>query len=283
MSTIPPLRLRTALTVLAVSLAACSPGPQQHALHAGENAPAPESVLAPGTRPNDASTRAEDEASESGATPQGGPSDVAPERDAVSEPAPHTGLPTECYTQGELCLPPPDFVDRLCRAAHVGTAIRLFAKSSPFTRAYVRMREVRALNLRGGPGGDTNLFFAEEVLLLARYGGSEGVQVSGDGGYDVLRWDGTCATLSSDELVTRVPAPPRHAPFAWKYIDDSIQQALLQNEAIRSARAAELKRCHATSDNEQSTSCREAAERLNDHVVVAIRKGMDLPHPEYAP
>ena len=269
--------------MLAVTLAACSPGPQQHALHAGEKVPAPETAPAPETRASDASIRAENAASKSGATPQGGPSDVATAGDAVVEQAPHAGLPTECYTQGELCLPPPDFVDRLCRAAHVGTAIRLFAKSSPFTRAYVRMREVRALNLRGGPGSDTNLLFAEEVLLLARYGGSEGVQVSGDGGYDVLRWDGTCATLSSDELVTRVPAPPRHARFAWKYIDDAIQKALLQNEAIRSARAAELKRCRASSDNELSPSCREAAERLNNHVVVAIRKGMDLPHPEYAP
>jgi hypothetical protein len=195
----------------------------------------------------------------------------------------HEGLPTECSTQGALCLPPPNFVDRLCRAANVGTAIRLFAKSSPFTRAYVRMREVRALNLRGGPSGDTPLTFAEEVLLLDQHGTSGELQVSGDGGFDVLRWDGTCATLSSDELVTRVPAPPRHAPFPWKYIDDGVQAALLQNAAVRSALDAERKRCHGSSDSERSTACRDASEQLNDRVVVAIRAGITLPVAVYSP
>lgn len=270
-----PLRFRTALTVFAATLMACSPGAQQHAQHAGDQVPAPT---------NGASdTAAPSTAAPSTAAPQSGTSEVGAEPSAVDGQAPHAGLPTECYTQGEPCLPAPGFVDRLCRAAHVGTAIRLFSKSSPFTRAYVRMREVRAVNLRGGPAGDTPLIFAEEVLLLARHGGSDGMQVSGVGGYDVLRWDGTCATLSSDEVVTRVPAPPRHAPFAWRYIDDSIQEALLQNDTIRSAQAAERKRCRGTSDGERSASCRDAAKRLNDHVVSAIRSGMDLPIAAYTP
>jgi hypothetical protein len=265
-----PLRLRTALTVFATALLACSPGPQQHAQHPEGTVPAPT---------DDAS----DPAAPGTAAPQSGTSKAGAESNAVDPQAPHAGLPTECYTQGEQCLPPPDFVDRLCRAAHVGTAIRLFSKSSPFTRGYVRMREVRAVNLRGGPAGDTPLIFAEEVLLLARHGGSDGMQVSGVGGYDVLRWDGTCATLSSDEVVTRVPAPPRHAPFAWKYLDDSIQEALLQNDTIRSAQAAERKRCRGTSDGERSASCRDAVKRLNDNVVSAVRSGMELPVAAYTP
>ena len=121
------------------------------------------------------------------------------------------------------------------------------------------------------------------VLILAQHGGSGEMQVSGTGGFDVLRWDGTCATLSDDELVMQVPAPPRLAQFAWKNIDDGIQEALLQNEAIRSARASERKRCHGMSQTLRSASYREAAERLNDHIVVAIRTGMNLPLPEYAP
>jgi hypothetical protein len=145
------------------------------------------------------------------------------------------------------------------------------------------MREVRAANLRGGPVGDANLTFAEEVLILAQHGGSEEMQVSGVGGFDVLRWDGTCATLSHDELVMQVPARPRHAQFAWKYIDDSIQEVLLKNEAIRSARAVERKRCRGMSSSDSSASCREAAERLNEHIVIAVRTGMDLPLAEYAP
>ncbi|HKO91442.1 MAG TPA: hypothetical protein VJU61_09840 [Polyangiaceae bacterium] len=229
------------------------------------------------------STSAGEQASDSAATAAASASPAPAEPAEPEAVDAQEGLPTECYTQGELCLPPPTFVDRLCRAAHVGTAIRLFAKGSPFTRAYVRMREVRALNLRGGPSGGTQLTFAEEVLLLHHHGTAGELEVSGDGGYDVLRWDGTCATLSSDELVTRVPAPPRHAPFAWKYIDDGVQAALLRNSVVRSAWDAERKRCRGASDSEQSAACRAAAEQLNDRVVVAIRSGIDLPVPEYTP
>jgi hypothetical protein len=271
------LRLQTALSAFAIILAACSPGPQQHAQHPGDQVPAPEPTS------EDVSTRASDPALMNVAAPQSSPPGMAAEANPADEQELHAGLPTECYTPGEQCLPPPDFVDRLCKAANVGTAVRLFAKSSPFTRAYVRMREVRALNLRGGPSSDLPLTFAEEVLLLARHGGSEDIQVSGGGGYDVLRWDGTCATLSTDEIVTRLPAPPRHAPFAWKYLDDSVQEVLLKNAAIRSARATERKRCHATSDAELSPSCRDAAERLNDYVVSAIRSGLELPIAAYTP
>ena len=244
---------------------ACTPGAQPPAAHP---ASAPSGEQGSPT----ASVR-------DGAEPGGGASAAAGEEAEAAQP----GLPTECETRGDLCLPPADFVERLCRAAHIGTAVRLFAKSSPFTRGYVRMREVPAINLRGGPASEVKLTFAEEVLLLARHGGSDGMQVSGVGGYDVLRWDGTCATLSSDELVLRVPAPPRHAPFAWKYLDDSIQRALLQNEAVRSAHDAERKRCTGTSSARESASCRDASARLNDRVVVAIRTGLELPSPEYTP
>lgn len=264
-----PFQLRIALTF---TLVACGSGAPQHVSHAGEQRQPPSSAI----------VVADPTSGSAAAAPPSPPPPLAEPEAATAEDA-HEGLPTECYTQGALCLPPPNFVDRLCKAANVGTAIRLFAKSSPFTRAYVRMREVRALNLRGGPSGDTPLTFAEEVLLLDQHGTSGGLQVSGDGGYDVLRWDGTCATLSSDELVTRVPAPPRHAPFPWKYIDDGVQAALLQNAAVRSALDAERKRCHGSSDSERSTACRDAAEQLNDRVVVAIRGGIALPVAEYSP
>jgi hypothetical protein len=184
---------------------------------------------------------------------------------------------------GKLCLPPPDFVDRLCRAAHVGTAIRLFEKRSPFTRAYVRMREVQAANLRGGPVGNKDLTFAEEVLILDDHGGGGELDVSGMGGYDVLRWDGTCATLSYEEVALRPPAAPQHADFAWKYIDDGIQEALLQRDDIKQAHASERKRCGGGEAKRESAACREASDQLGDRVAVAIRTGVDLPLPNYVP
>ncbi len=272
-----PVRARSALATVALTLAACSVGSEHRVQHPEEPGPAP---TTPSSR---VSAGVIEAAPESASTAPESQADPGAELEREVSAAPRRELPTACDKQGALCLPPAEFVDRACRAPHVGTAIRLFAKSSPFTRAYVRMREVRAANLRGGPVGDSNLKFAEEVLILAQHGGSGELQVSGTGGFDVLRWDGTCATLSDDELVMQVPAPPRHAQFAWNYIDDGIQEALLQNAAIRSARASERKSCRGMSQAQRSASCREAAERLNDHIVVAIRTGMDLPLPEYAP
>lgn len=258
----PPARIRNAVTTLILALVACSTDQQHRVQHPDEAAHVPQAPA--------------------GGVASEGPG-VALAGEVTPEKEEDRGLLTECDKQGELCLPPAHLVDRLCRAAHVGTAIRLFAKSSPLTRGYVRMREVRAANLRGGPVGDANLTFAEEVLILAQHGGSGEMKVSGMGGFDVLRWDGTCATLSDEELVLQVPAPPRHAQFAWKYIDDSIQEVLLKNETIRSAQANERKRCRGMSSSQRSASCREAAERLNQHIVVAIRTGMDLPLPEHTP
>lgn len=270
-----PIRARDAFAIFALTLTACSASPQPPAQHVTSSARASEA------RPASASAQADEGPSARLPAPTESPAESGDS--AVHLQRAPARLPDECDTQSELCLPPADFVDRLCRAAHVGTAIRLFAKSSPFTRGYVRMREVRAANLRGGPVGDANLTFAEEVLLLARHGGAGEMQVSGMGGFDVLRWDGTCATLSEEELVMQLPAPPRHAAFAWRYIDDAIQEALLQNDAIRSARATQRKRCQGMSQTQRSASCREAAERLNQQIVVAIRTGMNLPHPEYTP
>src|SRR6187402_1110395 len=95
---------------------ACTPGAQPPAAHP---ASAPSGEQGSPT----ASVR-------DGAEPGGGASAAAGEEAEAAQP----GLPTECETRGDLCLPPADFVERLCRAAHIGTAVRLFAKSSPFTR-----------------------------------------------------------------------------------------------------------------------------------------------------
>ncbi len=208
--------------------------------------------------------------------------EVAPEEEDAEGPPPT--LPRECSEEGDLCTPPPPFVDRLCRAAHVGTALRLFEKSSPFTRAYVRVVEVPPINLRGGPASDLALTYGEEVLLLAHHGGESGeLQISGLGGYDVLRWDGTCANVSADEVAMRPSAEPRYAPFPWRYIEDDIRDVLLQDERIKTARARERKQCRGAPSGDRAATCRVAAEQLRRRVVLAVRGGLDLPEPEYVP
>jgi hypothetical protein len=194
-------------------------------------------------------------------------------------------LPTECPQVGELCLPPRAFVRRLCQGAYTGAAFHLFAKSSPFSRGYVRGREVRAVNTLGGPSSDASLTFGEEVVILTRTGEPTpgGMEVSGMGAYDVLRWDGTCANLADGELALRPPIAPRHAPFDWQYIDPNIQEALLRDDGIRGARQAQRQHCHGVTLGTRSRECIEADTRLNDRIVLAVRSGLALPPPEHIP
>jgi hypothetical protein len=202
---------------------------------------------------------------------------------AASEVA--TGLPKECTQSGGLCLPPRGFVKRLCLDAYSGAAIALFEKSSPFSRGYVRSREVKSVNTQGGPASDVALRFGEEVVILTHTGGpgANEMQVSGMGGYDVLRWDGTCATLGSEELALRPPVPPRHAPFAWRYIDGNIQAALLTEPSIEAARKLHRKHCHGVSLGRISAACVKAEAELNDSITTAVRTGIALPTPERMP
>ncbi|HKO90389.1 MAG TPA: hypothetical protein VJU61_04510 [Polyangiaceae bacterium] len=225
-----------------------------------------------------------------------GPGQASPDRDgaaAATPPAPPSespaeasrSLPSECHNVGDLCLPPRDFVRRLCQGAFTGAAFHLLEKSSPYSRGYVRSRKVKAVNTLGGPASDAELTFGEEVLILTRTGEAKPgqMEISGMGGYDVLRWDGTCATLADGELAQRPPIPPRHAPLDWRYIDTSIQEALLLDEGIRGARQDQRKHCHGVSLGTRSAACVKADDRLNDRIVLALRSGLALPPPDALP
>jgi hypothetical protein len=170
-------------------------------------------------------------------------------------------------------------VRRLCQGAFTGVAFHLLEKRSPFSRGYIRVREVHAVNALGGPSSDAKLLFGEEVLILTRTsdGGSGQMQVSGMGGYDVLRWDGTCANLADGELALRPPVTPRAAPLEWRYIDENIQEALLRDKAVHSARQEQRKHCHGVTLGTRSAACVKADEQLNARIILAVRGGLELP------
>ena len=236
-----------------------------------------EAPAAPGGEPPSKS----EGASEESASPA-----AAAEPSAAAQAASRgTGLPTTCTAVEDLCLPPRAFVKKLCLDAYTGAAFRLLEQGSPYSRGYVRSREVKAVNTLGGPSSDVNLRFGEEVVILTRTGGARAdqLQVSGMGGYDVLRWDGTCASLSDGELALRPQVPPRYAPFSWKYIDDNIQSALLADAAIETARRNHKKHCHGVSLGRISPACADAEAKLSDSVVAAVRAGISLPVPDRMP
>jgi hypothetical protein len=212
--------------------------------------------------------------------------DPAPQAAAASASAGASegGLPRNCTKVGELCLPPRAFVNRLCKDEYQGAALHLLGKQSPYSRGYVRSREVESVNTRGGPTSDTKLVFGEEVLILEHFGNVPGgMQVSGMGGYIVLRWDGTCATLDEGELSTTAQGARRHAPFDWKYLDANLQDALLKDPRILEARKRQRQECKGVTMGMRSAACVKADDELGETIVLAVRGGTELPLPERIP
>jgi hypothetical protein len=189
-------------------------------------------------------------------------------------------IPSGCETMGGLCLPPAPLAARLCSGKNPDVAVYMMQKGQPWTHGYIRVQNVDTINTLGGPTGEAKLAFGEEVVVLrGSTAKNDGVQVSGTGGYIVLRWDGTCATLAEHELVTWVPGLPRHAPLVWKYLGAGVQAALLESGRVREARKEHRRQCHGVTFG-RSPECLKATERLNDAIVVAVRTGTKVPFPE---
>jgi hypothetical protein len=176
-------------------------------------------------------------------------------------------------------------MEQLCTDKYTDLAIYLFQKKQPWTRAYIQSREIDAINTLGGPVSDSKLTFGEEVLVVGRQGGGGGgkVRISGNSGYQVLRWDGTCATLADHELVFYMPVSPRSAPIVWKYLDESLQNALLENPRVEEATKAHRTECHGLRFGSHSKKCDRAQHKLEDAITVAVRLGLEIPLPPRLP
>ena len=195
-------------------------------------------------------------------------------------------LPAACEPGAEpkLCTPPLEFVKRLCGGYFPDVALVLFAKGSPWTRGYLS-RNVEAWNASGGASSSDKLEFDEEVLVLHhKAAATGGMQVSGSGGgYDVLRWDGTCASLASEELRFKVPPSAKSARINWRALDLKTREALLAEETIGKADDERRKECKGATMGEVSVKCLKADTRLGLVIADFVRKGGAVPRPEKLP
>ena len=181
------------------------------------------------------------------------------------------------------CVPEAAFVKNLCDGSFPDVALLLMSKSMPFTHAYLR-GDVDGWNAEGGASARAKLKFDEEVLLLEkRSGNSGGIQVSGSGGYQVMRWDGNCYTLSDDEVTMRRPPAPKHAPITWRYLEEATKNALLDDAKLKAAYDKRNHECKGAVSGDVTLSCQRADEALTAAVVAAIRGGANVPTPERIP
>lgn len=214
-------------------------------------------------------------------TPVASSAEVAPEAPPKPEPKAKPAFPTACAGDSkDPCVPEPDFVKRLCEKPLGDVALALFQKESPFTRGYLT-REVDGWNASGGGSSREKVPFDEEVLVLRVRAAAKGaMQMSGQGGYDVLRWDGSCISLATEEMTQKKPPRARHAAIPFRYLGEKTQLALLGNEKIKTTYEARRKECKGVTSGDVSAKCEKLDKELSTVIVDFVRGGGAVPKPE---
>ena len=203
--------------------------------------------------------------------------------DAKTEDAAAT-MPTKCAKAGDVCTPPSKFVDKLCGGDYPDATLYMFSKAAPWTHGYLT-RKTKAWNASGGESESGWVAFDEEVVILReRKADKNGMQVSGaGGGYDALRWDGSCVTLAKEELTLRKPPAPKYAKVTYRDLEDPTQDALRKDDAVTKAYRARRKYCKGATMGEVSLKCVKADAKLSQSVVDYVRNGGTLPVPQKIP
>jgi hypothetical protein len=179
-------------------------------------------------------------------------------------------------------------VEAVCKKKYPDLPLYLFAARLPWQHRYVKAEHVEPVNSFGGEQSEAWMLFGEELLVMRRRApSSKGLQISGPSDVDVLRWDGTCATIREEMLVSYVPAPMKSPLIIWKYLNADLQQALLTNAVVARSREAEKKGCRDSSPKHPTPTCEKAMRQLTDAIALAVHTNIDLPPtgtlPEWTP
>jgi hypothetical protein len=215
------------------------------------------------------------------------PASTEAELTPASNEAVTRDVPANCDGTAPGCTPPRSFAEKVCSSKYPELALFLFSRGTPWQRMYVKAERVEPVNTYDGERSDRWLAFGEEVLVLREHGpgASQKVVISGPTDVDVLRWDGTCATIRKEMLVTYVPAPMDSVRIIWRYLDADVQEALLADELVVRAQDAERKACRGSSVKHPSEACEKAMKRLTDVIMLALKrdKGVVLAAPQARP
>lgn len=219
--------------------------------------------------------------------PTSGPSEVASaDATATATAAPKeddaaaTTVPTTCETKGKVCLPPVAFAKKVCDKGNSDMALYLLRKGSPFTRAYLT-HDTEAWNASGGASSNDKVLFDEEVIVMVERAAQTGGIVVGNGGssFDVMRWDGTCVSLQSEELTFTPPPKAKHARVDFHALTSTITDVLLKDEKILKTFKERRTECKGQWSGDVSAKCVKLVQQLSEQVWDYVAKGGEVPPP----
>jgi hypothetical protein len=183
-------------------------------------------------------------------------------------------IPSQCGDENAagICGPPIAFVKDVCGGSpKPDLALSLFAKSSPWTRAYLRLN-VEAW-YTGSRSSRVGLKLDEEVIVMHHPNSAGGIIVNGGGErYDVMRLDGHCATLSAEEVTLKRPPAPKHPTVPWKQLDARTRDALLSDPAVAEASTGYEEGCAGG-----ATACAKAGGKLTLAILDFVSRGGKIP------
>ncbi len=220
----------------------------------------------------------------------GEPDSAADEASVKDEPVrdKKPRIPTRCAKgkkhRGE-CVPPQGWVKRLCDDVYPDVALHMFAPGTPWKRLYMLAR-AEPFNASGGSSllGD-KLERGEEVIALKRRSESDGQIQVGDNnaGYDVLRWNGACATIHDGDYAEDRPSRIVQSKVEWRRLGLPLRQKLEAQPAIAAAYEARRKSCHGFSMGQVSGDCEANDKLLMQEVVRYVQTGANLPEASRIP
>jgi hypothetical protein len=199
-------------------------------------------------------------------------------------------IPAECAnTDDDGCLPPQQWVNKLCNGVYPEVALHMFRGGTPWTRVFSKAR-APALNAASGGTSlsDEKVDMHEELIALRRNDDARkmraGEMSMGDiAGYDFLRWNGSCVTLHDGEFSAKQPRRVSHARVEWKWLSESTQEALSTDGDVREAFLERRKECRGATMGRVSKECVKRDKYLMDAIVEYVRSGGELPAPSEMP
>jgi len=195
-------------------------------------------------------------------------------------------IPTRCAKGKKFrneCVPPQGWVKRLCEDVYPDVALHMFAPGTPWKRLYMLAR-AEPFNASGGASllGD-KLERGEEVIALKRRDNKGEMQVGDNAGYDVLRWNGACATIHDGDFAEERPSRIVQSKVEWRRLGVPLRQHLEAQPAISAAYEARRKSCHGFSMGSVSGDCESNDKLLMQEIVRYIQTGPQLPEASRTP